>query len=61
MTDDGPAGPTEEMNGHEVAGEAPTQEDLEWPVGFIIMLVLVALYLGWRLFQLLGGVFDLIG
>ena len=43
------------------AGEEPPEDDLEWPIGFIAVLVLAALYLGWRLIQLLVGVLDLLG
>jgi hypothetical protein len=30
---------------------ADAEEEERWPVGFMVMLVLVALYLGWRLVQ----------
>lgn len=45
-------------------GEAPggrvtaPEEDESWPIGFMIVLTLVALYLGWRLVQGVGWVID---
>ena len=38
---------------------APDAADEEtWPVGFMIILTLAALYLGWRLVQGIGWVID---
>ena len=54
-------GPPADLNGMPYAGEEPPEDDLEWPIGFIAVLVLAALYLGWRLIQLLVGVLDLLG
>lgn len=34
------------------------EEDLPWPVGFIVLVSLAALYLGWRLIQLIAMGFD---
>jgi hypothetical protein len=34
------------------------EEEPPWPVGFIILASLAALYLGWRLIQLIGMGFD---
>ena len=55
--------PAEEaiVNGAPVGGDEDAQEDLEWPVGFMIVVGLAALYLIWRLIQLVGGLFDFIG
>ena len=39
---------------------AADEEELSWPVGFLIVLALAALYLGWRLIQLLARLIDLI-
>ena len=33
-------------------------EDESWPIGFMIILTLVVLYLGWRLVQGIGWVID---
>ena len=33
-------------------------DDEKWPVGFIIILVLAALYLGWRLIELIAMGID---
>jgi hypothetical protein len=36
-------------------GDAPpAEEDPGWPVGFMIFVALAALYLGWRLVQLVA-------
>jgi hypothetical protein len=37
---------------------AETADEEKWPVGFMIMLTLAALYLGWRLVQGVGWVID---
>ena len=37
---------------------ADPTEDESWPVGFMIILTLVALYLGWRLVQGVGWLID---
>ena len=37
---------------------APTPEEETWPVGFMIILTLAALYLGWRLVQGIGWLID---
>lgn len=29
----------------------PVEEEERWPIGFMVMIALVALYLGWRLIQ----------
>lgn len=50
-----------DVNGMPYAEEVAPEDDLEWPFGFIAVLVLAALYLGWRLIQLLGGVLDFLG
>lgn len=54
-------GSTADRNGIPWAAEEPPADDLEWPIGFIVVLVLAALYLGWRLIQLLAGVADFLG
>lgn len=51
---------SEETIGDEAEIAAPTDEELKWPIGFITVLILAALYLGWRLIQLLGRILDLI-
>jgi hypothetical protein len=38
----------------ETQGAASTEEDPGWPIGFMIFVGLAALYLGWRLIQLVG-------
>lgn len=35
-----------------------SEEDQSWPIGFMIILMLVALYLGWRLVQGVAWVID---
>ncbi len=35
-----------------------TTEDEPWPIGFMVILTLAALYLGWRLVQGIGWVID---
>ena len=37
---------------------AAEEEELPWPVGFLILATLAALYLGWRLIQLLVRLVD---
>ncbi|NND04155.1 MAG: hypothetical protein HKN91_15355 [Acidimicrobiia bacterium] len=45
------------VNGAPVGGDEDVQEDLEWPVGFMIVVGLAALYLIWRLIQMVGAIF----
>ncbi|MCP4305831.1 MAG: hypothetical protein GY788_13355 [bacterium] len=33
-------------------------DDETWPIGFMIIITLAALYLGWRLIQTVGWVID---
>ena len=54
-------GEAADLHGMPFADDEMPDEELKWPIGFIVVLVLAALYLGWRLIQLLGGVIDLIG
>ena len=49
------------VNGAYVGDDTAPEDDLEWPVGFMVVLGMAALYLGWRLIQLVGGLFDFIG
>ena len=56
---DGPDGTR--LNGAPVGEEGTSGDDLEWPIGFIIILALAALYLGWRLIQGVVWVFQQIG
>ena len=56
-------GPTAEDSGStsakETEGIAPEAIDEEtWPIGFMVILTLVVLYLGWRLLQGVGWVID---
>ncbi len=37
---------------------APETEDETWPIGFMIILTLVVVYLGWRLVQGVGWIID---
>ena len=37
---------------------AETADEEKWPVGFMIILTLAGLYLGWRLVQGIGWVID---
>jgi hypothetical protein len=40
-------------------GDVPAGEDEEkWPVGFILTIVMVGVYLGWRLIQGIVLMFD---
>ena len=56
------SGPDEGVvNGAPIGGDEDVQEDLEWPIGFMVVVALAALYLVWRLIQMAGGLFDLIG
>ena len=48
------------VNGAPVGGDEGAEEDLEWPVGFMVVVGLAALYLIWRLIQLVGRLFDFI-
>ncbi|MDJ0925055.1 MAG: hypothetical protein QNJ77_10880 [Acidimicrobiia bacterium] len=36
----------------------PGADEESWPIGFMIILTLAALYLGWRLLQGIGWVID---
>ncbi len=47
------------VNGAHFGGDQSSgDEELSWPVGFMILLILAALYLGWRLIQLLGRLVE---
>ena len=48
---------TDESPADDVA-EGSEDEELSWPVGFIILVSLAALYVGWRLIQLLVRAVD---
>ncbi len=39
-------------------GRDAGEEDESWPIGFMVILTLVVLYLGWRLVQGVGWVID---
>jgi len=54
-------GEAPEINGVPYAGDETPDEELEWPIGFIVILVLAALYLGWRLIQVLARAIDFFG
>lgn len=45
-------------DGEAVRGGEPTPEDEKWPIGFMVILLLAALYLGWRLVQGVAWVVD---
>ena len=54
-------GPDEAVvNGAPVGGDEDAHEDLEWPIGFMVVVGLAALYLIWRMIQLMGSLLDLI-
>jgi hypothetical protein len=38
--------------------QTPETEQETWPIGFLIIVALAALYLGWRLVQSVGWVID---
>jgi hypothetical protein len=42
----------------EASQDSQAPEDETWPIGFMIILTLVVLYLGWRLVQGVGWVID---
>ncbi len=46
------------MDDRPASDEAPETEDESWPVGFLIIVLLAALYLLWRLVQAIDWVFD---
>lgn len=39
-------------------GQSAETDEESWPIGFMIILTLVVLYLGWRLVQGIGWVID---
>ncbi len=49
------------VNGAPIGGDEDAQDDLEWPIGFMVVVGLAVIYLIWRLIQLMGNLFDLIG
>jgi hypothetical protein len=46
------------MDDRPAAENTPDADDESWPFGFITILILVLLYLGWRLVQAIGWVLD---
>lgn len=49
------------VNGAPLGGDEDVQKDLEWPIGFMIVVALAALYIIWRIVQLVGRGVDFIG
>jgi hypothetical protein len=41
-----------------VAGDSTSTDEEKWPIGFMLTIVLVALYLGWRLVQGIAWLID---
>lgn len=47
------------MTEHRPTPDAETEADEEkWPIGFLIVVTLAGLYLGWRLAQSVGWLID---
>jgi hypothetical protein len=46
------------MNTEPENQQSEAEEDESWPIGFMIILTLVVLYLGWRLVQGIMWVVD---
>ena len=40
------------------ASQTPETEEESWPIGFMIIVTLAVLYLGWRLIQAIAWVID---
>ena len=34
------------------------QEEIKWPIGFMLILSLAAIYVGWRVIQMVGNLFG---
>lgn len=52
-------GPEEAVvNGAPIGGDEDVQDDLEWPIGFMILVGLACLYVAWRIVQLGGRLFG---
>jgi hypothetical protein len=37
---------------------ASTEEEIKWPISFMLILALTAIYVGWRIIQMLGNLFG---
>ena len=37
---------------------ASTEEEIKWPISFILISALAAIYVGWRVIQMLGNLFG---
>lgn len=53
--------PEDVVNGAPLGEDVDPPEELEWPIGFMVVVGLAALYLIWRLVQLVGRLFDFLG
>jgi hypothetical protein len=42
----------------ESESSAAADEELEWPVSFMLILALTAIYVGWRVIQMVGNLFG---
>lgn len=40
------------------APPAAAEEEIKWPISFMLILGLTAVYVGWRIIQLLGNLFG---
>ena len=60
MTDEHPSDESV-INGAPVGDDQSAPENLEWPIGFMLVVALAALYVLWRVIQVFGRIFDVIG
>ena len=40
------------------SASAATEEEVKWPIGFMLILVLASIYVGWRVVQMIGNLFG---
>ena len=34
------------------------EEEVKWPIGFMLVLALASIYVGWRVIQMIGNLFG---
>ncbi len=45
-------------DGESATAAAGAEEEVKWPIGFMVILALAAIYVGWRVVQMVGNLFG---
>jgi len=50
---------TDELTTPSESESAPAgEEEIKWPISFMLILALTAIYVGWRIVQMVGNLFG---